>query len=457
MSKRIAAAVLVLMLAASLAAGCAVAPASAPEPTAAPEPVTLTVTGGWPDCRAIETAAREFTEEYPNCTIVYEYLQDYYASLEKRLTGEEQIDLFFTTNIQADSALLPYAADLNSLAPLDLSETFPGLIENFTFRQEEGPARLYAAPLGAEMRGLYINKTLLDSLGIAVPTDQASLLAACETLRQKGYIPFHGNPSDFAQTLLYPWVCNLIAHGEDPAAVYAKVNAREPGISELFREPFAFLYLLVEKDYYDYKKAQTDLGLFLETTDEDYSRDFLNVRKNGDVFEKVDDVGQVAFLPSPISMNRVLEKTREDYHSEIEYLFVPAPVGKDGGYAYLSPAHGMGINKNSANVEWSAKFLNFLLQPEHNKGFAELFNVIPNTKGAFDYIDSLYDVPDDHISELGQVTFGYGFYDAVFKSLVETSKANNPKYMNTAPDGSTSLYPLDYYMGHLEDNLMGKE
>lgn len=446
--KKIVALLLTLVLVISMLAGCGGYKVRTDLPK---DEVVLTVAGSWTDCRALDKAAAAFSELYPNCTIVYEYLQDYYVSLEKRMTGEDSVDLFFTTNIQADSPLLPYALDLNSRAELDLSETFDGLIENFTFRESSGEnTKLYAVPLGAEMRGLYVNTTLLTSLGLSVPTDQASLLAACETLKANGYIPFHGNPGNFSQMLVYPWIASSIANAEDPAAAYERVSACEAGLSGMFEEPYRFLYTLVENGYYDYKTAQTDLKLFLSIDDPSCARDFFNIVEKGETLVKADDVGKVAFFPSPISIKSIFDKTKEDYYSEIEYVFIPAPVGVDGGYAYLSPTHGIGVNKNSSNLDWSVEFLNFLFKAENNEVFSEAFNVIPNTEKAFEYIKTLYDIPENHICHLGQVTFNYGFYDMLQESLVDISKANNPKYMKDDGNGNLSLYPFEYYMEELE-------
>ena len=459
MNTKLLSLLLALLLCICILAGCA--PAKTPvaaQPTETAEEVTLTISGSWPDCRAIDNAANAFTALYPNCTVVYEYGQDYYTSLEKRMTGDDPVDLFITTNIQADSPLLPYALELNGREDLDLSQTFDGLIQNFAFYGETsgGKPLLYAVPLGAEMRGLYVNVTLLKSLGLEVPTDQASLLAACKTLKENGYIPFHGNPGSFAQLLLYPWIANLIANAGDPQATYNQVNKREPGLSELFRAPFEFLYSLVENGYYDYKKAQTDENLFTDARDEAYARDFLNIRpKEGEdgVFEKADDLGLVAFMPSPMSMQQTVNKTKEDYHSAIEYVFIPAPVGPEGGYVYLSPAHGIAVGKNGAHVDWSVKFLNFLYQPANNEAFAKAFNIVPNTKEAFAYIKNMFNVPDNRIAQLGQVTFDYAFYNIVTESLMNVSKGNNPKYMQDDGSGNLSLYPLSHYLEGLEVSI----
>ena len=447
--------ILVLLLATTLLFACAktdapkvAAPSEAPVATA--EPVTLTITGGWPDFRALDVVAKAFTEQYPNCTIVYEYIQDYYASLEKRMAGNEPIDLFITTNLQTGSALLPYAVDLYAQKRLDLSNTFDGLRENFELADAKGEQKqLYAIPLGADLRGYYVNKTLLASLGVEVPTNQQTLLDACQKLADNGYIPMHGNPGSFPQTLLYPWICNLIANADDPVATHKQVNDRVPGVSELFREPMAFLYKLVENGFYNYKKAQSELNLFVDSTDEAYSRDFLNIVQKDDRYEKADDVGRVAFMASPMSIGDVVARTKEDYHSAIEYEFMLAPVGAEGGFAYLSPAHAIAICNKSPNPEWAVKFLDFLFTPDNNKLFAQAFNVMPNTKDVLDYLGKQFDLPQSRVSQLGQVTFDYSFYEIIHPVLVDLSKCNNPKYMQE--DGTP--YPLEHFMQQLEAAL----
>lgn len=444
------------MLLAAALTGCA-SPDNKPAAVTA-EPVTLIVAGSWEDCKAIEAVGRAFTEQNPECTIVYEYVQDYYDSLEKRMTGESAIDIFFTSNIQADSQMLPYALDLYSRKDFDYSQTFDGLRENFAlWDTTPGEAKLYAMPLGAEMRGMYINLTLLKSLGIETPKNQAELLAACEKFKQNGYTALQGNPGMFAQLLLYPWICNIIANADDPKAAYDKVSNREPGLSEMFMEPFKLLYTLVEKGYYDYKLEQTERNMFMDTKDLSIAQCFLNVWEKDGVWAKTDDLGQVAFMPGTMSLKSVVDKVKDDYHSEIEYVFVPAPVGPDGGYAYMSPAHGIAINKASANLDWSVKFIDFLFGPTGNELFAKEFNIVPNTKEAFEYITKAYDIPGDHISHLGQVTFNYNFYGMITQTLTDISKGNNPKYMMQNDDGTVSLYPLEYYTNTLEESIVGNE
>jgi ABC-type glycerol-3-phosphate transport system substrate-binding protein len=427
------------------------------------EEVTLTVAGPWPDCEAIDLAASGFEDKYPNCHIEYEYVQDFDENMIKRLTAdEEELDMFLSSNIQKTSKYFPYALDFSTVEDqVDLSNTFDGLIDNARLQSTDvdEQEQIYAIPLGAEVRGMFVNVSLLDSLNIKVPTNREEFLSACETLKQAGYIPLQGNPGTMGQQFLYPYICNMIANAEDYDSTYAMINERQEGVSELFRDPMEFLYLLMEKGYYNYKYAETELGLFMDVSNEGMARDFMNIAANEDGnYEKSDDgVGQIAFMPGQQSLESSIQKIKEDYHSDIEYKFILSPVGEDGGYAYMSPGRAIAVNKNSLNMEWTLKFVNYLISEEGNKVFCHAMGFIPNTKDAFDIAMKQFDIPKNHISQLGQVTFNYDFYTIIYTSLLNISKGNNPKYMKTNEDGTTELYSLEYYMKQLEEQFQTVE
>lgn len=409
--------------------------------------VTLTLVGMTPAFKAMESVIASFSRVYPNCTVEYEYLQDYQDNLPKRLKSNTDVDLFLTKNITADSPLLPYALELSAHSDaLDLSGTYEGLIRNFTVTGSTG-AQLYAVPMGGELRGMYVNRTLLRTQGLSVPENYAQLLDCCAALKKAGYVPLQGNPGSFSQLLMYPYICGLVAGAKDYQTLYDRVDACEPGISEVFREPMARLYELVKNGYYNYKYVETTEQTFLDGRDDTAAMNFLNiVSTDGADPVKRDDVGQVAFMPGTMSLKSTLDKLKSDYHSEIDYTFILSPVSDGGGYAYLSPATGIAVNRNSAHTEWALEFLNYLFTPEVNRAFAEEQNIIPNTAQALDVITDTFHVDDAHVCQLGQVTFRYVFYDVVHQPLIDVSKANNPKYMQ--PDGT--MYDLEYYMAELE-------
>lgn len=412
--------------------------------------VSLVIAGSREDYKALETVINAFTKQYPNCSISYEYLQNYKETLPKRLEqNTDRIDMFIAGNVQADSTVLPYAIDLYAHNEvLDLSGTFDGLLENFEFMNEdpEAPKQIYSIPFGGELRGTYVNLTLLKSLDIKVPENREEFLEACKILSEAGYVPIQGNPGNAPQQLMYPYVCNLVANNPEYESVYTKINQCDEGISEMFRDPMEFAYTLMNERYYNYKYVESEYATFIDTSDSDYARYFLNIIDQGSGYEKKDDVGNVAFMPSALSLSTTLDKTRDDYHSQIEYEFILSPVSDEGGYAYLSPTNGLAINKNSEHTDWSLEFMNFLFESSQNIRFAEEDNIIPNTKDAYNFIKNHFDIPQERISHLGQVTFDYSFYNVINDSLVQIMKGNAPKYMNADEDGNLSIYPFDFYM-----------
>jgi len=447
----------VIALVLTMAGGCAQTARQAAVPA---EKTVLTVAGPWEESTAVEALSAAFTRENPGCQVVYEYVQNYYESMKTRLAAADSgVDLFITTNLQADSDLYPYALELFSQSDkLDLSGTFDGLIENFTYMggAPGAAAQIYAIPLGAELRGLYVNKTLLASVGASVPQNRAELLAACASLKAAGYIPFQGNPGNFSQRLLYPAVCNMVANAPDYAAVYERINSREPGVSEFFREPMQFMYDLTAEGYYDYKTSETKYGCFADGSTDASARGFLNITGEEGSYRKADDLGFAAFMPGTMSMDSAISKLKDDYHSGIDYAFILAPTGEDGGYAYMSPADGIAVNKSSAHLDLALAYVNFLFKPENNKQFAKNHGITPNTADAFELIREQFSIPDDHISQLGSVTFDYPFYSVVTSSLTEVSKANNPKYMQDNGDGTHTMYPFEHFMENLEAGFQQK-
>ena len=413
----------------------------------------------WPE---MDEVIAKFEEVYPNCSISCEYIEEYSTNLELRLKqADQRIDIFRTTNIQPTTSAgvyKDYCVNLiseESAAILDLSHCYKGLVDNFRYTGAENTQ--YAVPYGGEMRGMYVNTTLLDSLGLKTPTNRAELLECCAVLYDAGYIPLQSSYDTFAQQLLYPYICNCIVNGGAYEETYAAIENIDAGISELFRDPYTFLYGLVEKGYFDYDRVKRELGYTFDGS-EGKARDFLNVIQVADgVYEKQDDVGKIAFLVDTQSFEGSLAKEKENYHSAIEYEFILSPVGEDGGCAYLSPSDALAVNKSSNNVDWALEFLNFFFQPEVTREFAAWSNKIPNTADAL----LSYNVDESHISDVGQVTFGYTFYKTVttpmmggYEDMPGISKLNDPKLMVENADGTRSLaYTVEDYLERLESEL----
>lgn len=214
-------------------------------------------------------------------------------------------------------------------------------------------------------------------------------------------------------------------------------------------------YTLMENDYYQYKYVENEYNMYMGMTNEEYARSFFNLDMDEDGnYTKIDDIGKTAFLPSTISLETDMQDIKEAYHSNIEYKFILAPVGEDGGYAYMSPSDGIAINKNSDNTDWALSFVDFLFEKKNIEKYAKEDNIIANTTKAYDVVKNQLNVPESHICQLGEVTFDYNFYGIINESLTEVMKGNNPKYMETDSEGNITIYSLDYYMENMSNRFM---
>ncbi len=210
-----------------------------------------------------------------------------------------------------------------------------------------------------------------------------------------------------------------------------------------------------------WRRLTVDLVEYPNSTDvEAYlmCEDIDETKVSDGVYEKVDDIGNIAFMTDTQAFELELAKAKSDYHSEIEYQFILSPVGQNGGFAYLSPADGLAINNRSDNIDWALEFLNFFFTPENNRAFAEKAGKIPNTSDAL----LQFDVPTDRTSDVGQMTFGYGFYKTVvtlmgtgYDDMVGISKMTAQKYMKDNGDGTYGImFTLEDYMARLEAEFL---
>lgn len=429
------------------------------------EQVTLRICGNSETNVAIDAVALEFAKVYPNCNVIYEYLQSYEEMLETRLDAtDDVVDIYFTNNIQIGSNTEKYAAKSIELFSqseyLDLSSTFDGLIENYVYDTAASAAdrKIYSLPIGGELRGMYVNKTLLKKYGLEVPKNYTELMSACEKLKSEGLIPFYGNPGNFGQVFIYPYICSLIANAENYTEMFTKVDTRAEGVSEIFREPLSRLYNIVEKGYYDYNTAKQAVGEFQPSEISLHACYFFNVFENADgQLAKVDDVGFIPFTIGTMSSIEYFNRCADDYDSKIEYEFILNPIGDDGGFAYLSPAKGIAVNTNSQQKDWALEFLNFLFDETNNRFYAEKANLIPNTKDALEYISEKYPSANGKAFDLGKVTFSYRFYETITSVIVPISKCNNPKYMIDDGNGGVVMPSFESFMEQLDEAFKNVE
>lgn len=466
---------LFVLLLSLLSTGCAKDTTAYEKNTYLPTtPVTLRLAGQSPSFTALQTVFNNFKKIYPNVTVTYEYIQNYNTNIKKRFINDkavsegtatsagDEIDLFITENITSTSAFKDYALNLNGVGEnINLSQTYSGFVKNFTIQTTN---ELYAVPLGGEVRGMYVNKTLLNEFNLKVPTNYAEFMSCCKTLKEAGYIPLRGNPGVFSQLMMYPYCCNLIANADDYQATYDKVNTIADGASQIFYEPMHRLYEIITNYYYNYDYVENNYYRYTNGSDTGAALDFLNApgvttygSDGATVTKSTDKLSRTAFLPESMSFRELLDNTKEETGINQDYEFILSPVGDKGGFAYLSPATGIAVARYSPHQAFALEFMNYLFNKKINKAFAKNYYVIPNTDDAIDIFEQTF--PDaasnKRSSNLGQVTFNYVFYNPMKAALMAVSKGNKQKatYMDQDANGNWSIYPFDHFMTLLETEL----
>lgn len=351
---------------------------------------------------------------------------------EETPTGDNTDDYFY--NFAADDEI-------------DFSDTTSDITDNYRHERTDDAGNeivyQYSYPLGGETRGVFVNKTLLDSYGLTVPTNYTELIACCDALKQEGLIPIQGGGDTAAYGLGLAPAANAVVH--DETALEA-MKAAEPRVSKEFEPTLNKLYEIATKRYFDYKAVE-ESGFFLKTSEMGQAESFLGLQTDKTTFEIVkpeNNYGYVAFLPYISSSETVIQSLIDEYSLDTEIEFICSPLNDEGTNSpvYITPYYGLCANKNSENLIWIREFTNFLFQEENNLIYAEDASIIPNTKNALQYTADKYsaDVEKD-ITLCGQIRFSdeYNGYSPLADALKNVLKCSAQKYMinlNKDADGN---------------------
>ncbi len=396
--------------------------------------------------RALTLLANDFMAKYPNVNVTLEYMENY-SDNAIRLMQEGEVDIILLRDITykelenddgSKAMTSDYFYDFYADAEVDLSDTNPLITGNYTHTRtdENGDAitYLYAVPLGGEVRGLFVNKTLLASLGLTVPANYPELLRCCEALRDAGYTPIQGNPSTAAVSLAIPTAARAVAND---AASLEIMRSASPGVSALFEDSMSKLYELASLRYYDYKAIEENEGQFKASGEYGQSMSFLGLSSDPDTFvvsTPANNSGTVAFFPYLSSASATIKLLIEQYKLDTEFEFVPAPLNNEGekSAVYLTPYYGLCANKNSDNLIWIREFFNFVFDEENNLRYAENAQLAPNVANAIQMIADQYgvDAEKDCIF-CGTIRFSdaYNGYSPLSSGMVDVFKCSAPKYM----------------------------
>ena len=317
--------------------------------------VNLEVSGFLGNFEALDQVVYAFNEYYPNVTVTYE--QNSGAKLAEYLRNNPYVDIVMTddTNLRyadwTDYYVLDQVADL-SAENIDLSAVQEDLLPICTF-----DGKLVRLPIGLNLSGMVVNKTLLEKEGLSVPTNWQEFLDVCAALKEKGYTPIQG-----AQTMVYSdliYNMGMDEFGTDSAKIDA-LNKGDAAAVDSAETAYDRLETLLELGY-------TDPAVNAEYPDDNYDGAILKF------FE-----GDVPFWicnSEKYSGMKKRESKSETYSaSPFEYQFMYVPIGDDGVYEFVEPWCGFSINKNSDSYDYAVEFLRFLAQEDQ-------LNTIASVKG----------------------------------------------------------------------------
>lgn len=383
--KRILHRLAALALSAALLTGCQ---AAAPAASSAVEAssftpsldtsttTTIEVRGSWSNFEALDAVTADWNEIYPNVSVNYTKVDEYNKHLIDLLDGDDRPDLVvygINTYYAEKESVKSHLVDLNTLG-LDTSVYADGAL---ALSMDGG--QMLTLSWGMQTPGFIVNKTLLDSLGIAVPQTHEEFTAACEALRKAGYTPLHGCYINVYSDLLRNDRNLRIAQETDHEALYKKFTNAEPGCGEYFAPEFETLFPLLANGDIDHEANKS--------VEDIYQSSILYF------FE-----GNVPFFctnAETVSGMKKRESKSEAFTANpFEYEFVSLPVESETPALSLSALDGLALVSGSKNEEWGAEFLRFLCTD------AEL-NQMAQTKGVPDLTKTQSE--DPRFAELAKV------------------------------------------------------
>ena len=325
--------------------------------------VTLEIAGFFGNFEALDQVINHFNAYYPNVTTTYEQIGS--SKMVEYLKTNPYIDVFMTDDINlrypnmAETYVLDQCADLGA-AGISISNDDVRAFSTFD-------GKLARVPMSYAVRGMVVNKTLLQKEGLSVPTNYEEFLSVLEALKQKGYTPIQGPENVVYSALSYSMVMDTL--GSDPELLSALNSGDEAAVQKM-TELLDRVQTLLDRGYIDrevnaaYPENNYDGAIltfmagdvpFWTCTSEHYS----GMRKRESKSE--------AFKANPF-----------------EYQFIFPPMGDKGAYEYMEPWYGFSVNKDSNVLDYALEFIRFLSTDSE-------LNTLASVKG----VPSIVDDPED--------------------------------------------------------------
>lgn len=290
----------------------------------------------------MEMAAHEFMERYQNCTVELEYISDYQDLLINRLeiskidktARTSQIDLVLMEEPLTKKDLrLKYFYNLDRDSYLDFSECNEELVN--AARERTG-GKLYGAPLGGTVAGLFVNVPMLKERQMEIPVTYQEFLACCEAFSEAGVVPIGVNESYSVDSL---FLGDFVKHIHENPENERLVSMLEYKAATVFEEEIR-------------QAAELGANGYIEATSS----------KTEELFSKY------PFVPG---YSHLLES--EKY----QFVLPPSPEG-ESRQVFMTAATQVCLNKYSVSLDMGKAFINFLMEPEMNQKLCIMEGLVPD-------------------------------------------------------------------------------
>lgn len=320
------------------------------------EQITLTYMG-WLDNNedGLRAVADLYEKAHPNVKIDIELLEsDQYDTVYMaRMASGEAADLMSIRYQAADKANYAagdYVADLkgqpacdNMNEGLDLISEYNGCIQGL--------------PVAADCWGMWINKDMLEELGLEVPTTIGEFKECCEAAKAAGYVPIANGLQDGWTAWMTLWTLWGKAGEKDPT-LFDRFQLGEVNLSEVPEVAWAFK---TAKEYYD-------AGY--------YPDNVLGTSQDSAV--ELWFTGKALFCPNGTFFLPDVEAAAPSF----SYGFAKQPYNEEpqddicaqGGYTFSMAAY-----KNGKHVDTAIDFINFFFTPENYQVYVDKSGTIGTT------------------------------------------------------------------------------
>ena len=324
---------------------------------------TLTVQGSYSNFEALEAAFDAFRQFYPRAELQYQRLDDYSNVISAALSGDKAPDIYFAYDWMRSWE--DYAVPMEKAE--DLGDEKLGLaLEVYRpaqLHRTEGE-KTAIAPIFATTCGMLVNLDIFRKAGLSVPTNWASLVEACEKLKEAGYsslmLGYSGDTEMFSSIVMPYFLASLVNHPE----AAAQMNAMAEGAGEYMRPALEMEQRLLDSGYLNLKACAEIPDNYQGVILRFFEGDVPMMVANGDIVSGTGkrESRSEAFRKNPFS-----------------YAFCPLPAADEGCWFYDQTSFGLAVNSESKNLEIANEFMRFLISFEQLNNMARAKGMLPPT------------------------------------------------------------------------------